>query len=101
MIITEKATEKIEGTLSREEYLRVKIVGGGCSGYRIGLEKEMNKEVEDVLMTEKILCDPTSVEFLTEATLDWKDDLFQPTFKVDIPNTYSCGCGSSFQFSEK
>ena len=55
MIITQKAEKKIKELLNKEEYLRVKIAGGGCSGYRIGLEKEMNREVDDVMMMDKIL----------------------------------------------
>jgi Fe-S cluster assembly iron-binding protein IscA len=46
MIITQKAEEKIKELLNKEEYLRVKIAGGGCSGYRIGLEKETNREAD-------------------------------------------------------
>ena len=78
MTITETAQKRIKDILKEKEYLRIKIAGGGCSGYRIGLEKEQKKE--------------------TDAVLDWKEDSFQPEFKFDIPNTFSCGCGSSFQF---
>tara|TARA_Y100000780_G_C13493891_1_gene343378 strand:+ start:35 stop:340 length:306 start_codon:yes stop_codon:yes gene_type:complete len=100
MIITQKAEEKIKELLNKEEYLRVKISGGGCSGYRIGLEKETNREADDVLMMDKILFDPISEGFLTEATLDWKNDTFTPTFHWNIPNTKSCGCGNSFQLED-
>ena len=100
MIITQKAEEKIKELLNKEEYLRVKIAGGGCSGYRIGLEKETNREVDDVMMMDKILFDPISGELLTKATLDWNNDAFTPTFHWDIPNTRSCGCGISFTLEE-
>ena len=36
---------------------------------------------------------------LGRATLDWKTDMFQPTFNFSVKNTSSCGCGSSFQFN--
>ena len=39
-------------------------------------------------------------EYLSKATLDWTDDAFSPTFKFDIPNTKSCGCGNSFTLEE-
>ena len=100
MIITQKAEEKIKELLNKEEYLRVKIAGGGCSGYRIGLEKETNREVDDVMMMDKILLDPISGELLTKATLDWNNDAFTPTFHWDIPNTRSCGCGNSSTLEE-
>ena len=98
MIITETAQKKITNILNGDGYLRVKIAGGGCSGYQIGLEKEQKKETDDVEVTETVVMDTTSAEFLNEAVLDWKDDPFNPEFKFDIPNTFSCGCGSSFQF---
>ena len=98
MTITETAQKRVRSILGEKEYLRIKIAGGGCSGHRIGLEKEQKKEIDDVEVLKDILTDPISAEFLNEAVLDWTDDSFQSEFKFDIPNTYSCGCGSSFQF---
>ena len=60
--------------------------------------KEQKREPDDVEVMKNIITDPTSAEFLNDAVLDWTDDSFQPEFKCDIPNTSSCGCGSSFQF---
>ena len=100
MVITEKAQKKIDSTLNGEGFLRVSIQGGGCSGYRIGLDKEPLMQPEDVMLTETVLSDATSMGYLNDATLDWIEDPFQPTFKFDIPDTYACGCGSSFQFNE-
>ena len=98
MTITETAQKRIQNILGEMEYLRIKIAGGGCSGYRIGLEKEQKREPADVEGMKNIITDPTSAEFLNDAVLDGTDDSFQPEFKFDIPNTFSCGCGSSFQF---
>jgi iron-sulfur cluster assembly accessory protein len=100
MNVTDSARERIKATLNGEGYLRVSISGGGCSGFRVALDKEPSEKPNDVRVTETVLCDPTSAEYLTEATLDWKDDPFSPTFKFNIPDTYSCGCGSSFQFEK-
>jgi|TARA_R110000824_G_scaffold94325_3_gene227673 iron-sulfur cluster assembly accessory protein len=97
MIITQKATEKISSVLEGKGYLRVTIAGGGCSGYRIGLEKEKKKEIDDEEVSDQVLIDTISAALLSEAVLDWNDDPFKPEFKFDIPNTTSCGCGSSFQ----
>ena len=98
MTITETAQKRIKDILKEKEYLRIKIAGGGWSGYRIGLEKEQTKETDDVEVMENTLIDSTSAEFLNDAVLDWKEDSFQPEFKFDIPNRFSCGCGSSYQF---
>ena len=95
MIVTEKAQQRIDKTLSDKESLRVSVNGGGCSGYLINLKKETDPE--GIWITHNVLTDSISEEFLTGATLDWDDDPFQPTFKFNIPDTHSCGCGNSFQ----
>tara|TARA_R110002110_G_scaffold13058_6_gene62419 strand:- start:341 stop:637 length:297 start_codon:yes stop_codon:yes gene_type:complete len=95
MIVTEKAQQRIDQTLSDTESLRVSVNGGGCSGYLINLKKETNSD--GIWITHNVLTDSISEEFLSEATLDWTDDPFQPTFKFNIPDTHSCGCGNSFQ----
>lgn len=95
MIVTEKAQQRINKTLSDTESLRVSVNGGGCSGYLINLEKETNSD--GIWITHNVLTDSTSAEFLSDATLDWNDDPFQPAFKFNIPDTHSCGCGNSFQ----
>ena len=95
MIVTEKAQQRIDKTLSDKESLRVSVNGGGCSGYLINLKKETNSD--GIWITHNVLTDSISEEFLTGATLDWDDDPFQPTFKFNIPDTHSCGCGNSFQ----
>ena len=71
MTITETAQKRIQNILGEMEYLRIKIAGGGCSGYRIDLEKERKKEIDDVEVMKDILTDPISAEFLNEAVLDW------------------------------
>lgn len=95
MIVTEKAQQRIDKTLFDKESLRVSVNGGGCSGYLINLKKETS--ADGIWITHNVLTDSTSAEFLSEATLDWIDDSFQPTFKFNIPGTSSCGCGNSFQ----
>tara|TARA_B100000809_G_C15122756_1_gene524974 strand:+ start:109 stop:426 length:318 start_codon:yes stop_codon:yes gene_type:complete len=103
MKISTLAQERIDQTLADTENLRVSVDGGGCSGYRIGLKKENSEEKKenDVWVTHNVLIDNISEGYLTTATLKWTTDEFQPTFKFDIPNTYSCGCGGSFQFEDE
>ena len=101
MDITAKAQDKVDQTLSDGGYLRVSVDGGGCSGFKVGLSRETNQEETDIRLTHNILIDPISEGYLEEATLDWIDDPFQATFHIEIPKTYSCGCGSSFQIEDE
>tara|TARA_R100000656_G_scaffold116620_1_gene89768 strand:+ start:32 stop:337 length:306 start_codon:yes stop_codon:yes gene_type:complete len=100
MTITPTAAKKIEETLIDSEYLRIEVNGGGCSGFMVGLTKTNGHEENDIFLSENVVMDTTSAEYLTHATLEWIDDPFASTFKFDIPNTKSCGCGNSFQLEE-
>jgi len=96
MIVTARAQERIDETLSGAEFLRISVNGGGCSGFLIGLRKDVDSD--GVMVTHNVLTDSTSAEYLSKATLDWSDDPFQPAFKFEIPGTAACGCGNSFLF---
>ena len=100
MNITPSAEERINQTLTDSEYLRVEVSGGGCSGFTVGLSKTDGVSESDISLSERVIIDPTSEGYLSLATLDWIDDPFSPTFKFDIPNTKSCGCGNSFTLEE-
>jgi len=100
MNVTQKAQERIDQTLTDAEALRVEVNGGGCSGFIVSFKKEVDPKGGDIWATHNVLTDSTSAAFFTTATLDFSDDAFAPTFKVDIPNTKSCGCGSSFTLEE-
>jgi iron-sulfur cluster insertion protein len=42
-------------------------------------------------------CDPTSIQYLAGAEIDYKEDLEGAQFVIRNPNaTTTCGCGSSF-----
>ena len=99
MVITEKAQQQIANTLQDSEFLRIEVSGGGCSGFTVGLAKVGGTEESDIWLRDNVVIDTASEGYLSEATLDWIEDPFQPTFKFDIPDTHACGCGSSFQFS--
>jgi iron-sulfur cluster assembly accessory protein len=100
MIITPLAEQRIDQTLADSEYLRVEVNGGGCSGFTVGLAKVSGTEDKDIWLRENVVIDSISEGYLSEATLDWNDDAFSPTFKFDIPNTKSCGCGNSFTLED-
>jgi iron-sulfur cluster assembly accessory protein len=97
MNITPLAEERINQTLSGSELLRIEVNGGGCNGFTVGLMKIAGQEENDIFLRSNVVIDPISEEYLLQATLDWKNDAFSETFHFDIPNTKSCGCGSSFQ----
>lgn len=99
------AAAKIQALLAErnlaEHGLRVFVAGGGCSGmqYGMAIEKEPG-EFDSIIESQgvRIYVDPTSMMYLTGATVDYVDNLMGGGFRIDNPNAVStCGCGHSFR----
>ncbi len=80
--------------------LRVAVLAGGCSGFQYKFELDGNAAPDDVVIEEgeaRVLIDPSSLDLLTGAELDYTDALMGSHFAVRNPNAASaCGCGTSF-----
>ena len=79
--------------------LRVAVEGGGCSGFQYDIS--LDEPSEDDLVLEgagqKVVIDSVSLPFLTEAVIDFTEELIGARFTIENPNaTSSCGCGTSF-----
>ena len=104
LLFTDAAARKV-GELIREEgndalKLRVFVSGGGCSGFQYGFTFDENEEEGDTCIENqgvKLLVDPTSIQYLAGADIDYKEDLEGAQFVIRNPNaSTTCGCGSSF-----
>jgi iron-sulfur cluster insertion protein len=106
--ITENTIKKVFELIDEEQNdklkLRIFVSGGGCSGFQYGFtfDEEVN---EDDLVFEKTLNNRTvtflvdfmSIQYLQDATIDYKKDISGEQFSIKNPNaTTTCGCGSSF-----
>ncbi len=104
LIFTEAAAAKVRELLESEDNknlnLRVFVSGGGCSGFQYGFTFDENSDEGDTQVTRDGVClvvDPMSVQYLTGAEIDYKDDVSGAQFVIRNPNaTTTCGCGSSF-----
>lgn len=80
--------------------LRVYIEGGGCSGFQYGFQFDDSSEDDDLLMEYegiKVVVDMLSLQYLSGAEIDFKDDIMGSRFLINNPNaSATCGCGSSF-----
>ncbi|MDP3264425.1 MAG: iron-sulfur cluster assembly accessory protein [Tabrizicola sp.] len=79
--------------------LRVAVDGGGCSGFQYDIK--LDEAAADDLVLEKdgqrVLVDQVSLPFLSNAVIDFTEELIGARFVVQNPNaTSSCGCGTSF-----
>ena len=97
MTITEAAQTKVDQTLGGEGFLGIHLEGGGCSGYQIKLSPTTTLPTDATMLSKTIFSDATSLGLLSDATMDWIDDPFRPTFHFTPPTgANSCGCGNSF-----
>lgn len=103
--ISDKAKAKVEqlmkdANLDHSWFLRVSVVGGGCSGlsYKLDFdneEKPMDQRFEDKGIN--IVTDLKSFLYLVNTELDFSDGLNGKGFNFVNPNaSRSCGCGDSF-----
>lgn len=102
--LTESAAAKVKQLIERgqrrEAALRVKVVGGGCSGlqYQLSFDEGQGEwDQECVQHGVRVVVDAKSAVYLAGTTVDYVDDLQQSGFKIQNPTAKStCGCGESF-----
>ena len=81
MTVTEAAQNEVNQVLNGEGFLEVCLEGGGCSGYQIKLKGTQSIPEDAEILTDTILSDSTFLTLLGDATMDWNDDPFKPSFK--------------------
>jgi iron-sulfur cluster assembly accessory protein len=103
VIMTERAARRIGEILKSEPagaMMRVSVEGGGCSGFQYKFDIEQAKGDDDLVLTGHgavVLIDPTSLQYMAGAEIDFVDDLIGASFKIKNPvASASCGCGTSF-----
>ena len=104
LTVTEAAQTKITDILLEENNpalrLRMYVQGGGCSGMSYGftLDDSLNEDDFEIpLNSTSVLVDAMSMQYVTGAEIDYKDDLSGSQFVIKNPNAQTtCGCGSSF-----
>jgi iron-sulfur cluster assembly accessory protein len=101
--LTERAAAKIKELIAAQnregQGLRVKVIGGGCSGLQYKVDFDLPKGTDKVFEKDgaKVLVDMKSLLYLSGTELDYKEELMQSGFVFQNPNVKrSCGCGASF-----
>ena len=82
-------------------HLRMRVVGGGCSGFqhKLDLDPVVNEKLDEVFEAHgvPVVVDKRSLMYLGDATVDFHDDINRRGFSITNPSAKStCGCGSSF-----
>jgi iron-sulfur cluster insertion protein len=99
-VAADKVVEIREAEAIEDGYgLRVKVMGGGCSGFQYDLYFDEPEDGDNVFVSHelRLLCDQMSFMYLMGTEIDYVEGLQGAGFKFNNPNTTgSCGCGSSF-----
>jgi iron-sulfur cluster assembly protein len=107
IFVSDKAKEKVKVLMEESPiadksdlFLRVSVIGGGCSGlsYKMDFDnqkKPMDQEFEDNGV--KVVTDLKSFLYLVNTTLDFSEGLNGKGFYFNNPNaSRTCACGESF-----
>ena len=103
-MVSESAKAKIREILAEENdpslKVRAFVQGGGCSGFQYGFTLDSEQGEDDLTFDfdgVSVLIDSMSVQYMSDATIDYDDDIMGASFKISNPQAQStCGCGSSF-----
>ena len=110
IMVTEKAASEVKRIITEQQktpnapekiYLRMRVVGGGCSGFqnKLDLDPEFNPKLDEVIEFHgvPVVVDKRSLMYLNDVTVDYHEDLNRRGFSIQNPNAKgTCGCGSSY-----
>ena len=99
--VTTRAFERLAeiGAFADGKALRIGVNGGGCSGFEYEIDLDEAKDNDLILegFGQKVVIDSISLPFLSDATIDFNEELIGARFVIENPNaSSSCGCGVSF-----
>ena len=99
--LTDNAVMKILSLVAAapEKGLRVKVIGGGCSGLQYKMDLDEPKTGDKVFERDgaRVVVDRKSFLYLNGTELDYADTLMSTGFNLHNPNVKrTCGCGASF-----
>jgi iron-sulfur cluster assembly protein len=109
--VDETAKEKVsflmreEGFDPSNDFVRVGVKSGGCSGLSYELKFDNHLQDDDKLFEDnqiRILVDKKSLLYLVGTTLEYSGGLNGKGFVFNNPNAQrTCGCGESFHFKKR
>jgi iron-sulfur cluster insertion protein len=105
IMLTDRATEKVKEIQQAEglhgQGLRVRVIGGGCSGFTYDLffDDAIDDAIDETFDSGgvPVYVDMMSLTYLEGTEIDYVEGLYGAGFKFSNPTAKStCGCGSSF-----
>ncbi len=96
--LTKNAIDKINSLVGENEFVRLYIMGGGCSGFQYMFDIVSEMVDDDIEISgSKMIIDTLSYQYLENSTIDYENDIMGAKFVVKNPLAKTtCGCGQSF-----
>lgn len=105
--VSDKAKEKVLSLMKEQSiaddpsyFLRVSVVGGGCSGLSYKMDFDNQSKPTDQVFEDngvKVVTDLKSFLYLVNTTLEFSEGLNGKGFYFNNPNaSRTCACGESF-----
>ena len=88
-----------EPGFQKNQFLRIGVKGGGCSGLSYILGFDEKKESDEVFESAGLtfIMNPSHGIYLSGMNIHWEDGLNARGFSFTNPNaSKTCGCGTSF-----
>ena len=103
--LTDRAATKVKEIQQAEDLaeqgLRLRVIGGGCSGFTYDLffDDETDESMDETFDSHgiRLYVDMMSYTYLEGTEIDYVEGLYGAGFKFNNPTAKAtCGCGSSF-----
>lgn len=103
--LTDRAAAKVKEIQAAEDLaaqgLRLRVIGGGCSGFTYDLffDDETDESMDEAFDSHgiQLYVDMMSYTYLEGTEIDYVEGLYGAGFKFSNPAAKAtCGCGSSF-----
>ena len=78
-------------------FLRIAVVGGGCSGFKYVMEPDSTVNADDTIFGDAVVMDEISQHYMKGSVISFEKGMLGAAFAIDNPNARSsCGCQTSF-----
>jgi len=99
--VTEECVKRLQEICDHDEFLRLSVESGGCSGFQYKFELDTTIAKDDCVIENqgvKIVVDTTSLNYVRGSTVDYEQQLIRAAFKlIGNPKAQDgCSCGASF-----